>query len=402
MDLVFYLLLLSLLIVALLFAAWPLWRGVTQVRSADQTNTDVHRRRLAELAEDAESGLFDPAAADELRDELSRQLLNDLDMAGRAAKSGKAPIAAVLVASLFSVVAVFFYAQLGGGAGALNAGTQPSVSSSEVAAMVQSLADRLAQDPSDGRGWYLLGRSYFAMARYEDAKSAYENAREILGDDAALLTDLAEVSAIRGELYAFEGRPRALIEQALTMTPDLPKALWLGGLAASQAGEYQTAVSRWQALITQNTLDPEANELLREQIAIAREKGGLSAPADPALDTRVETGLEVAVSLDPSIADAVQPNDTVFVFARAVEGPPMPLAVARVRVRDLPLNVRLDDSMAMTDGLRLSNFEEVLVTARISRTHSAQAQTGDPYGQIGPVSNWSETVLHIDIRNRTP
>jgi cytochrome c-type biogenesis protein CcmH len=98
------------------------------------------------------------------------------------------------------------------------------------------------------------------------------------------------------------------------------------------------------------------------------------------------------VSLSPQLKDKVSPEDTVFVFARAAEGPPMPLAVARVRVRDLPYRFALDDSMAMSPALKLSAFPKVVVTARVSKSGGASAQPGDLQGASGPVANDAAAV----------
>jgi cytochrome c-type biogenesis protein CcmH len=82
----------------------------------------------------------------------------------------------------------------------------------------------------------------------------------------------------------------------------------------------------------------------------------------------------------------------VFIFARAVQGPPLPLAVKRVRVRDLPLEFALDDSMAMAPGMNLSAHPRVVVGARISKSGQPTAQAGDLQGLSAPVTNDAKGV----------
>jgi cytochrome c-type biogenesis protein CcmH len=103
------------------------------------------------------------------------------------------------------------------------------------------------------------------------------------------------------------------------------------------------------------------------------------------------------VSLSPALKSSVSPNDTVFVFARAVDGPPMPLAIVRLKVADLPASFRLDDSNAMAPNMNLSSFDKVTVTARVSKSGNAMPQSGDLEASIGPVAhNASGLALLID------
>jgi cytochrome c-type biogenesis protein CcmH len=98
--------------------------------------------------------------------------------------------------------------------------------------------------------------------------------------------------------------------------------------------------------------------------------------------------VEIQVSLDPKLAANVSPTDTVFIFARAVQGPPMPLAVVRKHVKDLPVTVVLDDSKAMAPELRLSKFTEVVVGARVSRA-------GDPLPRSGDLEGFSNSAIKL-------
>ena len=108
------------------------------------------------------------------------------------------------------------------------------------------------------------------------------------------------------------------------------------------------------------------------------------------------------MSLDPQLAAQVKPDDTVFVFARAAQGPRMPLAIVRKQVRDLPLSVSLDDSLAMSPAMVLSKFSEVSVGARISRSGNAMPQSGDLQGSKSPVAVGKDQRVAITIDSRVP
>jgi cytochrome c-type biogenesis protein CcmH len=102
------------------------------------------------------------------------------------------------------------------------------------------------------------------------------------------------------------------------------------------------------------------------------------------------------VSLSPALVDKVAPTDTVFILARAANGPRMPLAVFRKQVRDLPLDFTLDDSMAMQPQMKLSGFAQVVVAARVSKSGSAMSQAGD-YEGLSAVVKPGATGLTIVI-----
>lgn len=90
--------------------------------------------------------------------------------------------------------------------------------------------------------------------------------------------------------------------------------------------------------------------------------------------------------LAPALASKLAPGDALFIFARAAEGARTPLAVVRVRARDLPYEFRLDDSQALTANARVSAQGSVIVTARISKSGNAIAEPGDLQGSSKPVA----------------
>jgi cytochrome c-type biogenesis protein CcmH len=112
--------------------------------------------------------------------------------------------------------------------------------------------------------------------------------------------------------------------------------------------------------------------------------------------------ITINIDLDPDLKEATAHDDSLFVFAQAVEGPPMPLAVVRKQVKDLPLVVTLDDSMAMMPAMSLSKFSEVKIGARISKTGNATPQSGDLYGEISPVAVDDKEPVQITIGERVP
>jgi cytochrome c-type biogenesis protein CcmH len=145
----------------------------------------------------------------------------------------------------------------------------------------------------------------------------------------------------------------------------------------------------------------------RQQLAQAGEAPTTEAPSAgpapaapapaPAQKATGGAALSVKVSLDPALRERLAPGDTVFVYARAVEGPPMPLAVVRRPATELPFTVTLDDSMAMVPAMSLSRFDSVRVSARVSHSGNAMPQSGDLRGEVSPVKVASSSVIEIVI-----
>jgi len=125
---------------------------------------------------------------------------------------------------------------------------------------------------------------------------------------------------------------------------------------------------------------PGDTDLAREYAAAGESVSALEAPPSAESSGAAETNtahIVVNVALDPKFKDSVGPNDTLFVFAKAAHGPPMPLAITRLTAAQLPARLTLTDAMGMVPGLTLSRFPQVVVGARISKSGNATPQSGD-------------------------
>ncbi len=266
--------------------------------------------------------------------------------------------------------------------------------------MIKALSARLAQDPNDGKGWAMLARSYAVLGRYNEALPAYEKAANLIQNDPVLLVDYADVlAAVNGK--NLQGKPLELIQRALMIDPANIKGLNLIGTASFQAGNYTHAVSYWEKLL--KLLPPDSPNAKQISANIANARARESGQPQP-LPTQggaqsTTSGAQIAgmVSLSPALAGKVAPTDTVFVFAKAASGPPMPIVVIRAQVKDLPQKFVLNDSMAMMPTMKLSNFQEVVVGAKISKSGNATPQSGDLKGEVPSVKVGTDNVqLVID------
>ena len=390
---------------------------------------DGLRHRLRELQAAHERGELSAEALAEARVPLERQLVEQVMQAEDAPLPSTVPavprasgrLQAILGGGVI-VLAAVGYALTGSPhlAGvshtpreaAAQAGTgEPEVSEAQVLEMVQKLADRLKEQPDDAVGWTMLARAYSAMGRVDEAVPAFRKAIELSGEVPDLLADLADTLGAQNN-GRLEGEPMKLVERALAIDPKNLKALALSGSFAFDGRDYATAVRQWEQVA--QALPPDSAFLaqVRASIAQARELGGLPpAQAGAAAATTAPTAEAVgaapavaagpavsgSVSLAPGLAAKLKPTDTVFILARAANGPRMPLAVLRKQVQDLPMSFSLDDSMAMAPTAKISDHAQVIVTARVSRSGDALAQPGDPVGESAPVAPGVSGIV-IEIR----
>jgi cytochrome c-type biogenesis protein CcmH len=270
-----------------------------------------------------------------------------------------------------------------GNPGALAPQPDPhAITVQQLEVMVERLAARLRESPDDVEGWKLLGRSYSALGRFPESAEAYAKAAARDPKDAQLLADFADVLAM-AQGQRLEGDPEKLIARALELDPQNLKALALAGTAAFERKDFAQAVQLWSRMLP--LVPPESEDARTIQASIAEAQSQLK-PAT------ASTSLNGTVRLSPELKGKVSPDDVVFIFARAAQGPPMPLAVKRAKAGELPLAFALDDAMAMAPGMQLSSFPRVIVGARISKSGSANPQPGDLQGASAPVANDAQGV----------
>jgi cytochrome c-type biogenesis protein CcmH len=415
-----------MILIALLFILPALFRTGKAGASGidhDTLNVGVIRSQLAELEADLQTGRLSEDQYAAARSDLEQELLNDLD--GSDSGSGKTRSgqwAAIILVVGIPLLAAGLYNMLGSQQiipllAQMQANPPPAAAAGKgqmsVEEMVEKLAQRMRSQPDDMKGWVMLARSYVVLKRYDAAVDAYRNILRLGGNSAELLADYADALAMAAG-GRFTPETGEVLTRALAAEPDNIKALWLAGHWKNQEGDSAAAIEYWQQAAAQLPADGEDVAVINQQIAGAREKLGLpplasAQPAATAAAAPVETSapaaataIQVSVSLDPQFAAQVKPDDTVFIFARAAQGPRMPLAIVRKQVRDLPLSVSLDDSLAMSPAMVLSKFGEVSVGARISSSGNAMPQSGDLQGSKSPVVVGKDSQVEITIDSRVP
>jgi len=396
---------------ALLFVVPPLLRrGLRTGETRDAVNVAVYRDQLRELEADLRAGTLAPDQHEKARGDIEARLLADVGKGDALAHPQRPTRAAALALGLaVPICALAVYVAVGNPRALLPQSAEGAnahgVSAQQFEAMVSRLAARLKENPEDPEGWMMLGRSYAVLGRFGEASEAYAKAAARTPGDAQLLADYADALAM-AQGRTLQGDPEKILLRALAVDPNNVKALLLAGTAAFNRNDGASAVRHWERVL--GLLPAESDMVQRVQASIAqarslgRSPGAKTQIAKPA---QAPGGGRVSgvVTVAPELAGKVAPGDTVFIFARAAEGPRMPLAILRRRGSDLPVQFSLDDSMAMAPQMKLSAFPRVVIGARVSKSANASPQPGDLQGSSAPISVGARSVsVVIDTELREP
>ena len=375
---------------------------------------------LAAVQSLKEQGVLDESALEKSRRELGERCLKVLETPAPARK-GVLPIAVAFLA-LLPLTVMVLYNMVGTPRGMSfgpstasasaavadpqtansapeSSGQQANAPGMDLNKAADGLRERLDANPEDGEGWQLLGRTYMELQQFDKAAEA-------LGKALALLPKTADLHAQYGEALGIAARPglppakaEESLDEALKLDPNHQNALWLKGVYRKVNGDPAKALQAWEALMLLLPDEGQMKAQLQQQIDILKQElGTAAAPAAapaptpvaaapatseaapaPAANAKAELRIQIAIS--PELKAKLGDNDTLFVFARAAAGPPMPLAVHRGPVTELKagetLEIRLSDADAMMPTMTLSMFPQIIVGARVSKSGVANAQSGD-------------------------
>ena len=398
--------------------AWPAWQAWQTRRAARRDGRPGGTRpaatggrgaylavlgeQLAALDAELAAGRIDTAQHALSRSEVQRRMLDESRNDDRPPDAGGSRKTLAFIGAAVPLFAFALYMLLGnpaamtaqvgsGGGGSAGAEVTPEAMNAMLTSLEQRLDKPSANLASDLQGWTLLARSYASLQRFPDASRAYARAIALAPTNAQLLTDHADVLAmLQGQ--SLQGEPDRLIAKALQIEPRNLKALALAGSSAFERKDFAAARGYWQQA---RALAPADSEFAAGLDRSLSEVASLSPPGPVAQAQAQAASAPLAaptdgarisgrVSLAPALAARVAPTDTVFIFARAANGPRMPLAILKRTVAELPIAFTLDDAMAMSPEMKLSKFASVVVGARISRTGNAMPQAGDLRGESAP------------------
>jgi cytochrome c-type biogenesis protein CcmH len=377
---------------------------------AEETELAVYRERLRELRQDAARGNLGEAERERAERELEAAYARDAALITPAERAKRRHwVTAAVIGIALPLLSLSLYESIGARekvAQVEEKAREAEAQSEHLRAVARRYEAELTAAPDNGQVWMGLGRVYLEIGEAGKAMEALGRAQVLLGDEPDLLADYAKAMA-QTQGGSFDGGPWRLLERALAKSPTHPMALWLSAAASLEHDDKAKARGFLERLREQLQPGSEGYKMVDAHLTmLAGEPAGQSpeptAPP-PAATADAAARVEVRVELDGALKERVSPSDTVFVFARAPQGPRMPLAVARRAVQDLPLTIVLDDSLAMAPEMRMSRFSEVVVGARVSRSGNPMPQAGDLEGlAAGTVALAGQPSVRVTIDRVVP
>lgn len=408
----------ALVTVCLLWLLHGLYRSQTSASDQESVNVSLARERQETLNAALASNAIDQQTFDYENEQLAYDLAADLRPAGkpeRATKGGQLS-AGIIILAFIPIASGALYLQLGNPAAITQSkqasrNSQNNAQAPALGELLPRLEERLSKSPDDVDGWRLLGRSYLSVNQFSDAQRAFEKALALEEEDVATLAQLAEsIAMTQGGNLA--GKPLAYLERAEAIAPSHEHTMWLLAIGQQQAGEHEAALIKFDQLATMAAGNADALttiEQMRKRSHDAQNGSPTVLDGNAAIGTQQpetpqtqgkQAVITVSVNLGSTARAATPGSDTVYIYAKATQGPPMPLAVSRVLVRDLPVTVTLDDSMAMIPSMTLSVYPNVTVGARVSASGDPIAQAGDWYGEQKNVDSSQSPELQITINTQ--
>ncbi|MCY3768153.1 MAG: c-type cytochrome biogenesis protein CcmI [Gammaproteobacteria bacterium] len=368
---------LTLIPLVLIFPALTNRRAVA-ASSRKEKNIEVARQRIREVSlPDAE----ETGQAERARDEVRAALLEELAAPAENVRVKLHRRWGWLVLLCIPALALVTYGWVGNPGYVLEEINpqfgffQDKAPEIDVDALLRELERKIEENPEHPESRELAGRLYVGLQQYAKAEQAYRELNRLVPDHSDYLAAWADAKVL-AEANIYSTETREIVERALLLDPQNRNALWIAALGSESTGDHRSALQYLHAL------QPlvAGNEAFQAQIAalMDRNQAGLDSTAPvvgPVSDE--ERTIRVHVRADGEVVSQFVPGDTVFVYARAVEGPKMPLAIARLSVSDLPADILLTEGMAMLPEVTIAAFEELEIVARISRSGEAVARAGD-------------------------
>lgn len=243
--------------------------------------------------------------------------------------------------------------------------------------VVKRLADKMEADPNNGDGWLLLAKTYKELRRFAEADATYAKAAALLPPDAGMLADWADVHVMARD-RKWDDAGRDIVKKALAADPKHVKSLALAGSEAFDRADYKAAIALWKRMKAAAQPESMDSRLADENIAEAEAMmGGKKASAESAPAVVAGPVVGGTIKLSGKLSAKVEDGDTLFVVAKAPDGKGPPLAVWRRQGKDFPVAFVLDDNAAIMPGRTISQYSEVLLSAKVSKSGVAESANGD-------------------------
>ncbi|SHI26790.1 c-type cytochrome biogenesis protein CcmI [Ferrimonas marina] len=394
----------------------PFWRRNRVARAASdaqlrkETNLNLFNERIQELDTELAEQRINEEEYEALKQELQVNLLQNVEQEEDVLAARTPSLAwPVVMSAILVVVSGYTYWDLGRHAdwnaphaAAQQADPHSGMNPEQLQRMrLMQMEQHVEANPTDSQAWFSLGHAYISASEYQKAVTAFDQVMALVGEHAELLGPKATAMYYLAD-QNITPQIQAIVDKALADDEKDPSTRLLLGMDAFFNANFEDAIGHWEMILTSPRTDVDRQAI---QNAISQARGMLesgSAMPQDSVHQQVQpgpssdAGVVVRVELAGQLAQHAQPNDTVFIYARPVAGPSMPLAVARVQVGDLPATIVLDDSKAMSPEMVISSQQQVMLIATVNQDNSPAPTAGDLVGQIDSVNLGSNVTLEID------
>ncbi|MGW7678819.1 c-type cytochrome biogenesis protein CcmI [Shewanella sp. S23-S33] len=375
-----------------------------------QTNLELFNERLGVLEKELSEELLDQAEFDALKKELEISLLQDIKQANDDSLVNQIKPKTILWPSIMSVCLIvisgYLYQHLGAFEN-IDSAQQPAnphagMDTAQIMMQrVQMMEAQVKAEPENSQLWFSLGHAYVSANQYDKAIAAFDKVIELVGKHAELLGPKATAMYYKAG-QQMTPRIQALIDESLTMDAQDPSTLLLVGMDAFFTADYKKAITSWQTILDSGRADVDRAALMNaiETANLRMQSETAGTPNDDA-HKQVKASaksVNVTISISAELAAKASPEDTIFIFARATEGPKVPLAATKVSAKSFPITVTLDDSSGMGGDVKLSDAANVEVIAVLSKQGNIKPQTGDIQGKISKVAVGDTANLVLDTQ----
>ncbi len=377
----FYLLLAGIAVVPTLMLL-PALKSKNKPESVDRDayNVKIAQQRIREIASVTDT---DEILKREAKLELQATLLEDLKSAEPKTVTTISIGWGLSIILSVPLLALGLYSYLGNPQFAAQSVIRTELTGQEtgppnIDALIEQLEERLIQEPDNPMGWELAANTYMQLGNFRKAETAYEKLNSLVAGNPDFLVSWADATImVTGSVYTAEARAR--IEKALSINPNHIDALWIASLGSESLGDHTIALNHLNTLLPLIADDKNTTAQIKLMIDRNRKQGSTDSLEQNLTATDQSAGkiITVEVTIDAEMNSRVKGSDTIFVFAKAANGPPAPLAVSKHQVRQLPLKIELTEQMAMIADMSIGSFDEITVTARVSKSGNPIQQAGD-------------------------
>ncbi|WP_415776471.1 c-type cytochrome biogenesis protein CcmI [Shewanella oncorhynchi] len=375
-----------------------------------QTNLELFNERLGVLEKELSEELLDQAEFDALKKELEISLLQDIKQASDDSLVNQIKPKTILWPSIMSVCLIvisgYLYQHLGAFEN-IDSAQQPAnphagMDTAQIMMQrVQMMEAQVKAEPENSQLWFSLGHAYVSANQYDKAIAAFDKVIELVGKHAELLGPKATAMYYKAG-QQMTPQIQALINESLAMDAQDPSTLLLVGMDAFFTADYKKAITSWQTILDSGRADVDRAALMNaiETANLRMQSETAGMPNDDA-HKQVKASaksVNVTISISAELAAKASQEDTIFIFARATEGPKVPLAATKVSAKSFPITVTLDDSSGMGGDVKLSDAANVEVIAVLSKQGNIKPQTGDIQGKISKVAVGDTANLVLDTQ----